>query len=433
MVLSTVSSGPGRCRFREVRLQYWWAGALLRGDLNQVARLLFIPMSWGRGIGPLVDCLSVARESSALGHDVAFLCRQRFSALAIEAGYEVYPNIKPPAPPTIDSDLFNVDFPVFQGLGGEEWVRKTLACEFEAIEDFQPDAVFTWLQFTATISARVVGVPIASVARWTGHPDFSSPLLDGGHFPRSGCIPLFNRILAEHGLPLVDDIWELDFLRSDLKIVPGTPELEPGVGSVSNLYYVGHLITSRVEKTKLLQELTRWALGHPTVFVYLSMKQFQPQEYAPIIRKAFNDSEFRVVVATVLKDVCPELPESTNNVRLVRWIPINAMMSISDVVISTGTRGTSWQAALHGAAHVAFPGKDPERDFVARMVETAGAGLGLPDEAFTPESILGAVREVLNPVTRARAEALGDRLRSLGGPKRAAELLVRLAQGELRG
>lgn len=397
-----------------------------------MAGLLFIPMSWGRGMGPLVDCLSVARESSALGHKIAFLCRQRFSRLAIEAGYEVYPNVTPPAPPIIDSDLFNVDFPVFQGLGEEEWVRKTLACEFEAIEDFQPDAIFAWLQFTATISARVADVPIASVARWTGHPDFSSPLLDGDHFPRSSCVPLFNHILAEHGLPLVDYIWELDFLRSDLQIVPGTPELEPSLGSVSNLYYVGHLITSGVEKTKTLQDLTRWALGHPTVFVYLSMKQFQPQEYVPIIKKAFNDSEFRVVVAMV-KHICTELPESTNSVRFVPWIPIGAIMPISDVVISTGTRGTSWQAALHGAAHVAFPGTDPERDFVARMVETAGAGIRLPDEAFTPEGILGTVREVLNPVIRARAKALGDRLRSLGGPKRAAELLVRLAQGELGG
>jgi UDP:flavonoid glycosyltransferase YjiC (YdhE family) len=397
-----------------------------------MARLLFVPMSWGRGMGPLEDCLSVAKQASVLGHTVAFVCRERFCALPAQAGYRVYPNATPPAPPTIDSDLFNVDFPVFQGLGEEKWVRKILACEFAAIEDFRPHAVFTWLQFTAAISARVAGVPIASVARWTGHPEFASPLL-GGRFLRSGCTPLFNRILAEYELPLIDDVWELDFFRSDLKIVAGTPELEPGLASVSNLYYVGHLLPSEADKTKLSQELTRWALGYPAVFVYLSVKQFQPEEYCPIIRKAFDGSEFRAVVAVGLKDICPELPESTSNVRFVRWIPIDAMMSISDVVVSTGTRGTSWQAALHGAGHVAFPGKDPERDFVARMLETAGAGIRLPDEAFTPKRILSAVREVLNPVTRAHAKVLGDQLRSLGGPKRAAELLVRLAQGELGG
>lgn len=397
-----------------------------------MTRLLFVPMSWGRGIGPLIDCISVAKEAAALGCDVAFLCGERHFALASQSGYTVYPNATPPAPPTVD-DLFYVDFPLFQGLGEEEWVRRILDSEFAAIESFKPHVIFSWLQFTIGISAKIAGVSTAAVARWTGHPEFTSPLLGGGHFPKSGCTPLFNRILAEYGLPQIDDIWDLDFLRSDLKIVAGTPELEPGLASIPNLHYVGHLVPFGAEDGDLSEDLAEWICGHPTVFFYLSRKQFQPEEYAPIVKEAFDGSEFRAVVAVGFTEACPALPNSTDNVWFERWLPIDAILSRTDIVVSTATRGIAWKAALHGAAQIAFPGKDPELDFIGRMIETAGAGIRLPNEAFTSARILNAVRDVLDPTTRASARALGDRLKSLGGPKRAAELLVRLAKGGLTG
>jgi len=175
--------------------------------------------------------------------------------------------------------------------------------------------------------------------------------------------------------------------------------------------------------------LVDWPEESPTVFVYLSSKQYGPQEYVPILREAFLESEFRAIVAVGLEDVCPELPESTTNVRFVRWVPIDAMMSISDVVISTGTRGTAWQAALHGAANIMFPGRDPERDFVAQMIENANAGKKLLDEDFTPKRLLGSAREVLNSDARFYAKELGDQLRALGGSRVAADLLIELSSG----
>ena len=396
-----------------------------------MARLLFNPMSWGRGMGPLMDCLYVAREASDLGHRVAFICRNRFADLTARYRYEVYLNASPPAPKTIDADLFNEDFPVFQGLGEEQWVRQILAHEFTAIEDFRPDAVFTWLQFTGVISALASGIPVASLARWPAHPEYTSPFLARGHKTVSRCTPLFNQILSEHGLPSVSNVWELDFMQSNLKISPSAPELEPGLQSIPGLYFVGHLNPCKGDAT-LPHSLAQWLSDHPAVFVYLSVKQFQPNYYIPVLREAFEGSEFRVVVAVGLPDLYPQLPENSANLWFERWINSEAMDSIADVVISAGTRGICWEAALRGTAHLAFPGNDHERNHCVSMMESAGAAKRLSDASFAPLSITQAVREALASDMKAHARALGDRLRSLGGPRYAAELLVGLAEGTLK-
>lgn len=305
-------------------------------------------------MGPLMDCLAVADEVRKLGHKVGFLCRDRFYKIAKTEGYSVYPVISPKAPRRINR-LFDLDFPFFQGLNDEVLVKKTIQNELVAIQKFKPDVIFTWLQFTAYISAKTTDTPIASVARWTGHSGFTSDLLDGGHFPVSRCTPLFNYFLEKFDLPKIDDIWELDFVRSDLKVVPGIPDLEPGFRKEKNLHYVGYLSYKSAGKmNKLPQQLKDWLTSSPSVFVYLSAKQFQPKNYVPILQQAFDDSGFRVIVAVGLKDICPQLPKNTESVRFERLLPIDVVLPHVDILISTGTRGISWQAALNGVAHLSI-------------------------------------------------------------------------------
>ena len=163
---------------------------------NTSKRILCVPMSWGRGMGPLMDCLAVARELRKVGHEVAFLGRDRFKEIIAKEGFSNYPIISPHAPKKLDH-LFDIDFPTFQGLDDEKLVRATVDNEFDALENFKPDIIFSWLQFTAYISAKTSKIPLVSVARWTGHPRFTSPILGNKGFPVSRCTPLFNKFLKE--------------------------------------------------------------------------------------------------------------------------------------------------------------------------------------------------------------------------------------------
>lgn len=391
-------------------------------------RFLFIPMSWGRGMGPLMDCLAVADVVRERGHIVGFVCKDKFSEITVKKEYTVFPIITAQSPKKLNP-LFYSDFPFFQGLRDEKLVRKILRDEDEAIEKFRPDAIFTWLQYTAYLSARKRKVPIAAVARWTGHPAFTSPLLNNSHFPISLCMPLFNRLLDEYSLPKIKDIWELDFVRSDLKIVPGILELEPGLAGENDLHYVGYLSSGEFENEPLDKKIIQWLTNRPTIYVYLSAKQFLAESYIPVLKEAFEDSEFRVIVAVGLKDICPTMPKDTSNVKFVRLISVNKILRYASVLISTGTRGISWQAALNGVPHLTFAGSDPERDFMASMVEKAGAGIRLADGQFNAKDLLTLTRRVLRADMKQKALQLGKKLRFYGGPQKAGDLLIKLANG----
>lgn len=386
-------------------------------------KILFIPMSWGRGMGPLMDCLAVAENARSIGCQVAFLCRDRFYEIIKEFDYPIYKVVSPKSPTKLNQS-FNTDFPFFQGLGDEKLVKQTIEDEMKAIKNYCSDVVFSWLQFTAYISTKTLGVPLASVGRWTGHPKFTSPMLKGGRFPISATTPLFNQLLKKYNLPSIRDIWELDFIRSDLKIIPGTPELEPGLKELQNSHYVGYLSSGNISKKKLPDRLIDLLPNQHIVFVYLSTKQFLPQDYLPIFKKAFDCSEFKVIVATGLEDMPSRLPTNSTNVQFEHLVSINTLLPKIDIIISTGTRGVSWQAALNGIAHISFPGTDPERYFVASMVERAGAGLTLPDSAFEPKRLLESVRLVYRSRMKEKAKKLGSRLRFLGGPQKTARLLM---------
>jgi len=383
-------------------------------------------MGWGRGLGPLTDCLAIANELRRTC-EIAFVCKDEFADFVRQAEYTQYPIVSPPAPREVDSEFYS-DFPYFQGLGDEQLVRQMIAQEKEAILDFRPKAVFSWLQFTTPIVASQLGVPLASKANLPEHPKFVPPVFAVPLQP-SKVTPIFNKLLIEYSLPVVHSIWELSFLRSDLKLAPTVPEFEPHLEEIPNLYYVGHLVYSGFELAEEPEWLSKWDESRPTVFVYLSAKQFRTQDYTEAIAKQFEGLEFQVVVALGAHVPVEQVPDSSQNIRFEQLVPAHVMLSKSDVFISTGTRGSTWNALLHGVSMVLFPGVDVEMGLNAYNIERHGAGVRLPDEAFFTRQLVDAVRRVKGSDYRKRALALGDRLRSFGGPARAAELIKELASG----
>jgi len=387
-------------------------------------RILFIPMSWGRGLGPLTDCLAIAEELNRTC-EVAFVCKEAFISPVRQAGYSWYPIMSPPDRKEVDHEFY-VDFPYFQGLGDELLIRHMIAQEIEAMSDFRPDAVFAWLQFTTSITARCLGVPLASKANWPDHPRFVPPSFAVPLQP-SRVTPIFNRLLTEYNLPTMNNVWELSFLRSDLKVAPTIPEFEPDLEGISNLHYVGHLVYSGFELANQPDWLSNWDESRPTVFVYLSAKQFRVQDCTQVIVDQFDGTEFQVIVALGGHVPTDQIPKSTQNIRFEQLVPAHVMLSKSDVFITTGTRGSTSNALLHGVSMVLFPGVDVEMGLNAYNIEKYGAGIRLPDAAFFTRQLVDTVSTVMRPDSRKRALALGNRLKSFGGPSRAANLIEELA------
>jgi hypothetical protein len=262
--------------------------------------VLFLPMSWGRGRGPLADLLAVAHTAIQRGHTIAFAVKTDFLPDVKEHGVEVV-GIVPSKPlPAIEEAFFS-DFAAFQGLDDSAYVEDILRAEQAAVARFRPDVLVSHLQPTAAITARSVGLIHASRASWTEHPKFTSPVsiryYGTPEAPPSKATPVFNDALRSRNLLEVRDVWNLCFMFSDAKFAPSIPELEPGLSDVEGLTYVGYLngITPDREVAPWLRE---WADERTTrIFVYLSAKDIGPETYSPLLVDALDTGDFSVLVS----------------------------------------------------------------------------------------------------------------------------------------
>ena len=125
-----------------------------------------MPMSWGRGRGPVGELLSLAGALQRAGADVAFAARPRFHRWISDMRFDIVASLPERADPPI-RELFFDDFAAFQGLSDSSFVATTVEAELAAIRTFRPDLVFAYLQPTCAISTRSLGISSGAIARWS--------------------------------------------------------------------------------------------------------------------------------------------------------------------------------------------------------------------------------------------------------------------------
>ncbi|MEJ2715883.1 MAG: hypothetical protein P8182_01900 [Deltaproteobacteria bacterium] len=200
-------------------------------------RVLFLPLiTRGAAIGTITRCLAIADHVRRYGHEAFFLTNGEGAKYVSEGGFPFMEGVVPD-PPGPHHPIHNLsDAAVFLNLTREAYLRRTLESEERAIDRFQPDVLVSEFKLTAPITAAHVGLPVVSTACSPADPRFVSPL-----FPEkwgtchAEAISGFNRILAERGLEPIQDVAELFFTRSDIKIAPTVPEIEPLLSDVPDL------------------------------------------------------------------------------------------------------------------------------------------------------------------------------------------------------
>jgi UDP:flavonoid glycosyltransferase YjiC (YdhE family) len=115
-------------------------------------------------------------------------------------------------------------------------------------------------------------------------------------------------------------------------------------------------------------------------------------------------------------------------VTYVRFVPGSSILERSDALIFHGGQNTAMAALLHGVPSLIIPGSDFERDFNARSIARISAGIHMEADAFTSDQVLHATRRLLKGRYSQNAEVHGQYLKELGGPVRAAELLLSAAK-----
>ena len=392
-------------------------------------RILFLPLiTRGSAIGTISRCLAIAEILREKGHFVSFVIGESAIRHVEKAGfeYQIGPMPDPPGPLRPLRNL--ADVALFLNLTNENYVRRSFENERLAIDRFTPDVLFSEFKLTAPISAARAGLPLVSTACTPAHPEFVSPL-----FPETGkadddSVRGFNHLLEEEGFSPVQDVAELFFMRSNLKIVPSSRELEPLLQGIEDLHYVGYLLYDRWERAALPPGLRQAVTVPHLIYAYFSMGEIGPDKYVEVLPRAFDETEFHLVVATGSHPDLPALPEATANVSFFRMVPGISVLDRSDAVIFHGGQNTAMASLLHGVPSLIFSGSDFERDFNARGMARVGAGMHMKTDDFTPDRLIRSVRGLVRGDYGRNAYAHGQGLRQLGGPMRAADLILKAAE-----
>lgn len=389
-------------------------------------RILLIPLAGGVGLGPLTRCLAVASEARQRGHDVALLCKKSFLKIAAQYGYKTFPAPSPKLSRITTYPFRLSDVAAKFGWLEESYIESAVREEQKVIRIFNPNVIFTETQFSVPISATVAGIPWAATASWADHPDFKSPLYEDKHTVR-GFEHIFNRILTRYGLPEINDINELAYMRANAKIAPTIPELQPELRKVPDVHFIGYLLSPEFEAGRLPSFFDRWGTRNPIIYVYMSPGDIPPRQWIRTMIKTFEHTHFNVVVILAPLNILPLSLPSIPNIQFVTNAPGSAAISRSRIVITHGGGNTVSNALLHGKPLVIFPHLYAERDYNGRAVENLGAGINLRTEQFTARDIMSYVRQILSDKTFAQnAQIIGKRMKMLGGSRRALDVLEKL-------
>lgn len=242
-------------------------------------------------------------------------------------------------------------------------------------------------------------------------------------------LPCLNRQRAELGLrPLhpTDALHYSPFLH----IQASCQSLEYGK-SMPNTHFVGPLVTSRGLSQKSQGLPTWWpdVVEHPCV-VGVTQGTFSTDPTAlliPAIESLCKDNALLLVVssphAESIRTMLVARGLSLKNVRLAEWVPYDLLLPLCRILITNGGYGSVTQSLSHGVPMICAGTSEDKKDTAARMM-SVGAGIDLGTESPSQDEIKAAVEELLaDEKYRSNAANIGLELNSLGGAKRACDLL----------
>ncbi|HLK41684.1 MAG TPA: glycosyltransferase [Polyangiaceae bacterium] len=363
-------------------------------------------------------------------HRVVFCCDGPYAHIPRDAGFEVFPIW------TVDR---NITMEVAHKLLPPRlsWWKavcaQSVASDLTAMDAIQPDLVVGDMRWSLSTSARARGIPFVSVTNACWTDKFAHPIeLPEGHlmgkilgrkiaeaaFPKFADIMMayggkgYTDVRKQFGLPPVRHMWEA--LEGDITLLADLPEFMPVVRNTPpNFRYTGPLLwDANIDLPPWFSRIQR---GRPTI--YFTMGSTGDTKFFQEAVRVFGNTEFQVLITT---GGLAEIPNPPSNVFIAKYAPGEALMAVSDVVVSHGGNGTIYQALSCGVPIIGFPAIF-DQEVNMRRVRALGAGIQMSSRKYDGDSLGKAVLAVLNePAYRERCRQLAARISRMDGRRRAA-------------
>ncbi|MEN8182980.1 MAG: nucleotide disphospho-sugar-binding domain-containing protein [Myxococcota bacterium] len=393
----------------------------------------------------------LAREMSRRGHRSVLAGTERYLRdPVVEATAESEIALLPDFDPTTAMELLRS----IHRVPDRRLVESLIEAELGLLETLRPDLVVADFRPTLAISARLCGIPIASLllSHWLPHyaenPEWIPRTyaagalgrrLLGERIGRRVAAPVFRAIIRHkstpfraaaraRGLPAPPLLW--DYLQGDLNLLTDVEAL--AVGELPpHTRRVGPILWE--PDSPLPEWWSRLERDRPVIFV-----NYGSTAHPELFRRTFEElggSPWRVVVATC-DQVEPDAFPIPENFFVERYLPIEQMVRRADLVIHHGGAGT-FQQTLRAGTPGLVVATHWDQEFSGFLSEREDLGLFLTLREILARRgrLLTATRRMIEnlPRHRERASSLKETLLACDGPKQASEALEAFLEARARG
>jgi len=385
-------------------------------------RVLFVPMTGGRGIGPICRCTAVADE--LIDCEILFLAEKKFAHFLSDAGYKYVEDISPKPIGNQGQIFYWNDAAFVMGLCQNEFVRSAFAHQMKVVEAFKPDVIFTEYNLTILLVAKVLNIPIVSTINWADTDSFS--LGEKKHtllFPEA--IKEYNAILSEYSIDNYNSIGDLA-LSVTVLTAPTTVFQQPELQNME-VSYVGELLNRSLE----IDENIEASIATNNIYVYLSSSDLPTIVWLKAIFSIALqlDNTFYLVmkkedIISIRDMIVPD------NIVIREWMPSLSVLKKSALAVHAGSANIISGTLMCGVPSLMIPLDDGERLYNSQAIQRLGCGLIISRDGFCDSGVcLSTIQSIINNRTYAdNCKALGEQVKNLGGAKAIVQIISSLAE-----
>lgn len=321
-----------------------------------------------------------------------------------------------------------------------ETLREYVKEDIKLIEQVKPDVIVGDFRLSLSVSARLVGIPYATITNTYWSPYYSGDLFHLPVLPMTKILPIpvadmlfrlaqplafglhckpLNRIRQEHGLPSLGTDLRRVYTDADYTLYADTPELFPTKNLPSNHHYLGPILWSPPVA------MPEWWNNLPTdkPIIYLTLGSSGQAQLLPMVLDALSELPVTVIAATAGADLRQAPPR---NVYIADYLPGIEAAGRSRLVICNGGSPTSQQALAAGVPVLGIASNMDQFLNMDALVH-AGAGAVLRADRASIEGVRTAVTGMLTSQIYPQAAAnLAESFARYSAPVRFASIIAQI-------
>jgi UDP:flavonoid glycosyltransferase YjiC (YdhE family) len=344
----------------------------------------------------------LAKSLDPASYDVHFACDPRFNKLLGPLPFAHRPIRTIPGERFLDA--LARGRPVYDTQTLREYVEE----DRKLLAETAPDLVVGDFRLSLSISARLAGVPYATItnAYWSPYARQRWPLPDlpmnrvlGVPLARIvfrlarpvafalHCVPL-NRVRRENGLPSLGADLRCIYTDADYTLYADVPELVPVFDAPPNHLYLGPVLWSPAV------EPPAWWDTLPTdrPIVYVTLGSSGRSDLFGVVLQALAELPVTVIAATAGRTDVKDVPP---NAFVADYLPGEEAAARSAVVVCNGGSPTTQQALAAGKPVIGIA-SNMDQYLNMGAIERAGAGVLLRASRLRVSDCSAAVRQILS-------------------------------------